>query len=88
MSFFRTSGALPRKLSAALSYLLGTFVLSAYSGLVLLFRDGFHPDGVKSTGFAGVLKALPDVGLAALIGGVLAAIGWAIQTTRSQTISH
>ena len=63
-------------------------MFSAYSGLVLLYRDGFHPDGVQSTGIAGVLKALPDVGLAALIGGVLAAIGWAIQTTRSHTTSH
>ena len=79
---------MPRKLGAALSYLLGTLIFSAYSGFVLLYRDGFHPDGVKSTGAAGVLEALPEVGLAALIGGVLVAIGRAIQTTRTQTASH
>ena len=88
MSYFRTSGTLRRKLGVVLSYLLGSFVFSAYSGFVLFFRDGFHPDGVQSSGIAGVLKVLPDVGLAAMLGGILAAIGRAIQTTQRQITSH
>jgi len=78
-SYFRSRGGVARKLGVALSHMLGAFVLAFYSGVVLLYRDGFHPDGVPSKGIAGVLGALPDIGVAALAGGGFAALGWLIQ---------
>lgn len=83
ISYFRTTGSVARKLGAALCFLISILILTAFSGLALAFRDGLGPDAQPSVGMEALLRSIPEIGIAAVAGGVFAAIGWIIKTVRA-----